>query len=124
MFSMWMFVGFSLTVSSSQFCGKTEKLGANMRLTQLAVIAFTATVLSVSAQSTMNVFPFGDLWRYQDTGPISSSILWYAPEFDDSTWKTGYGSFGAGMTAFTTMATTNNSVFIRAYYFRKVQIFA
>jgi hypothetical protein len=91
-----------------------------MRFMQLAATTFAATILLAFGQSAENVFPFRELWSYQDTGPIASSITWFAPDFDERSWKTAYGPFGVGLTAFTTMATMNNTIFVRAYYFRKV----
>lgn len=59
----------------------------------------TVTAL-VPSTITDDVIPFGSsvvpsLWKYLDDG-TDQGVLWRAPNFDDSTWKTGGAELGYG----------------------------
>ncbi|GAA4305175.1 T9SS type A sorting domain-containing protein [Nibribacter koreensis] len=79
-------------------------------------------VFNASAQNT--IIPFGASWQYLDNGS-DQGTAWQAPSFNSSSWKTGNGKFGYGISDANTIieyGPTTSPKYITTYFLKSISL--
>jgi hypothetical protein len=84
---------------------------------------FVVILGSLALCNAATMFPFEDLWSFCENATAVADANWPAYFFDDTGWPMGYGSFGAGVSAYTPLNLTraDEATPVTTYYFRKVR---